>query len=635
MRKTVLAASVAFLAAVLLVNTALFTAPIFEDSDFALNSLQIREAKAFHELLGNYSRWQFHHPGPAVFYLMAFGEWLFYDATRLVPAPMNAQILTIILFNTILIFATVHVFQPHSPSPAFVPLALAAVALVVATINHDQTASAPVSVWMPHVALFPFLFFLAVCASVATGEIRRLPLLAGAGMLLVHLHVAQCLFVAMLGGAACFSGFRRRGAVPWRPPAIVAAVVACMFLAPILLEIALYEPDNLDHLLAYSRQHPGAQKSLGEAIWYFGSFLVYLPAPDTAKPGVASLWASFARPYVILYWLAFAGLATLLWRRKGKALSPFLRLAAFACAAASALFLFWGTRIAGDLYNFNGYFIYSVQLMLWLVLAAVLAQTLPKHAALATWAAALVLLAACSPRFKIMYSGLPSLPAIAAGIPRLEPGKLRMDFPHAEWSNAAGIAIQLARQGKTFCVAPNWEFAFGRPNVCREESITQTHVMFAPPECRPPCRMVSQQPDLAVALRAPVWCRLPLEFNVEDGADVKENFNTPEQGRRWTRRTGIIRFALAKDFTDRQSIRIRVQASNAPARPARLLLNAHVVGSMDRMWNSAAEFVVGREWFLPGEENRLVFEVPNAGPIHPDYRELGLRFERLRMEAVE
>ena len=625
----------AFLAAVLLVNTALFSTPIFEHTDYALNSLQIREAKAFHELLGNYSRWQFHHPGPSVFYVMAFGEWLFHDATRLVPAPMNAQILAIILFNIVFLFATVRIFQSHSPSPGFAPLALAAAALLLATINHDLPGSAPVSVWMPHVALFPFLFFLAVCASVATGEMRRLPLLAGAGMLLVHLHVAQCLFVTVLGGAACFSGFRRRGASPWRRPAIVAAVVACVFLVPILLEIALYEPDNLDHVLAYSRQHPGAQKSLGEAVWYFGSFLAYLPAPDNTKPGVASLWASFARPYVILYWVAFAALATLLWRRKRKALSPFLRLAALACAVASALFLFWGTRIADELYNFNGYFIYSVQLMLWLVLAALLAQAMPKRAAVAAWAAALVLLAALSPRFKMSYFGLPLLPAIAADIPRAEAGKLRLEFPHAEWSNAAGIAIQLARQGKPFCVAPGWEFAFGRPNVCAEESITQTYVMFAPPECRPPCRMVFQQPGLAVALRPPVWCRLPLEFNAEDGADIKENFNAPEHELRWTRRTGIIRFALAKDFTGRQSIRIRVEASTGPGRPAKLLLNGRVAGSMDHMWNSAAEFVVGREWFRPGEENRLVFEVPNAGPIHPDYRELGLRFERLRMEAVE
>lgn len=625
-------------AAVLLRNTALFNAPIFEESDFALNSLQIREAKAFRELLGNYSRWGFHHPGPAVFYVMAFGEWLFHDATRLVPAPTNAQILTIILFNAVFLFATVRIFLSHFPSPAFAPLALAAAAAVTATINHDLAGSAPVSVWMPHVALFPFLFFLALCASVAAGEIRRLPLLAGAGMLLVHLHVAQCLFAAALGGTACVFGFRRRGAAPWRRPAVAAAAVVCVFLAPILLEIALYEPDNLDTVLAYMREHRGAQKTIGQAIWYFCTYLVYLPAPDVAQPGFASLWASFARPYVVLYWLAFAALtalAVLSWRLKRKALPPFLRLAAAGCAAASALFLFWGTRIGGELYNFNGYFIYSVQLLLWFVLAAVLARAMPKRAAVAAWAAALAALALLSPRFKITYAGMPSLPAIAAAIPRLEPGRLRLDFPHDEWPNAAGVGIHLARQGKPFCVVPQWEFAFGRPYVCREQSMTQTLVLFAPRECRPPCRMLFQQSNYAVALRPPAWCRLPVEFGAEDGADVKQLFHPPEDGRRWTGRTGVIRFALAKDFTGSESIRIRVEASTVPGRPARLLLNGHAAGEMDRMWNSAAEFVVERKWFLPGEENRLVFEVPNAGPIHPDYRELGLRFKCLRMEAAE
>ena len=456
----------------LLANAGLFSTPIFEHTDFALNSFQVREAKAFHELLGNYSRWRFHHPGPAVFYLMAFGEWLFYDATRLVPAPMNAQILTLILFNTALIFGVIRIFLGHFPAPAFPPLALAAVAFVAAAINHAVAGSAPVSAWMPHVALFPFLFFLAVCASVAAGEIRRLPLLAAAGMLLVHLHVAQCLFAAVLGGAACYSGFRRRGAAPWRRPVIAAAAVVGVFLAPILIEIALHEPDNLDDVLTYAAGHPGARKSLGVALWYFGTFLAYLPLPETARPGFESLWASFVQPYVALYWLVFASaavLTALAWRRGRKMLPPFLGFAALACAAVSVLFLFWGTRISGELYNFNGYFIYSLQFMLWLVLAAMVAPAIPRRAAPAVWAAALVLLAASAPRFKMTYTGLPDLPAIAAGIPRLEPGKLRLDFRGVEWERAAGIGIQLARTGKPFCVSER-EFTFGWPNVCREST---------------------------------------------------------------------------------------------------------------------------------------------------------------------
>ncbi len=635
MRKTVLAASLAFLAAILLVNTALFTTPIFEHTDYASNSLQISEAKGFRELLGNYSRWGFHHPGPAVFYVMALGEWLFHDVMRLVPAPLNGQILAIILLNTVLFFATVRIFLSHSPSRAFVPLALAAVAVVGATVNHDLEASVAVGFWMPYVALFPFLFFLTVCASVAAGEIRRLPLLAGAGMLLIHLHVAQCMFVPLLGGAACVSSFRRRGAEPWRRPALAAVGVVCVFLAPIALEIALYEPDNLDKVLAYTRVHGGAQKSLAVALWYFASFLAYLPTPESAKAGLSSLWTWFARPHVALYWLAFAALATLSWRRKTKPLCPFLRLAALACGLASALFLFWGTRIAGELYNFNGYFIYSAQLMLWLVPAALLAQSMPKRAAAAAWAAALALLAIFSPLFRVAYPGIPALPAIAAAVPSMAPGELRLAFPPDEAGNAAGVAVQLVRQGKPFCVEPAWEFAFGRAHACRAVSMTQTLLALAPRECRPPCRMVFQQPGLAVALRPPAWRRLPFEFTAEDGADVKESFHPPENGRRWTQRTGTIRFALAKDFGGSESVRIRVEGSTAPGRPATLLLNGHVAGALDHIWNSAAEFVVKREWLFPGQENRLVFDVPNAGPIHPDYRMLGFRFERLRMDAVE
>ncbi len=67
-------AALAFLAAVLLVNAGLFRTPIYEHTYYALNSLQVHEAKALRALLGNYSRWRFHHPGPAMFYVLAAGE---------------------------------------------------------------------------------------------------------------------------------------------------------------------------------------------------------------------------------------------------------------------------------------------------------------------------------------------------------------------------------------------------------------------------------------------------------------------------------------------------------------------------------------------------------------------------------
>jgi hypothetical protein len=89
-------------------------------------SIQVYHARMFRELLGNYSRWQFHHPGPVFFYLFAAGEYLFCDVLRIVPAPLNAQLLTIVLVNTALLFGSIEIFARHFQGTLFRPLAVTA-----------------------------------------------------------------------------------------------------------------------------------------------------------------------------------------------------------------------------------------------------------------------------------------------------------------------------------------------------------------------------------------------------------------------------------------------------------------------------------------------------------------------------
>ena len=64
---------------------------------------------------------------------------------------------------------------------------------------------------MPHVLLFPFLFFVAVCAVVAIGEVSKLPLLTLAGLLLIHGHTAQPLFVGTLSFMSIATLWFRKG----------------------------------------------------------------------------------------------------------------------------------------------------------------------------------------------------------------------------------------------------------------------------------------------------------------------------------------------------------------------------------------------------------------------------------------
>ena len=71
----------------------LFHQPYYEWWDSAANSLSILRAKHFAQLYGPYSRFEFYHPNPAIFYFQALGEWLCYDLAHAVPTPFQGQVL--------------------------------------------------------------------------------------------------------------------------------------------------------------------------------------------------------------------------------------------------------------------------------------------------------------------------------------------------------------------------------------------------------------------------------------------------------------------------------------------------------------------------------------------------------------
>ncbi len=166
-------------------------------------------------MLGNYSRWGFNHPGPAFFYLYALGEKVLHDWLHLVPAEMNAHILTIILLNTAFLFGSIRIIACYCRSRLFLPTALAISLYFIYAVNLTIPGSAVVSVWPPHVILFCFLFFITASASVASGNLKQLPWAVFAGLMLVHGHVAQPVFVIAIGtfavAALCLNRYRSAG----------------------------------------------------------------------------------------------------------------------------------------------------------------------------------------------------------------------------------------------------------------------------------------------------------------------------------------------------------------------------------------------------------------------------------------
>ena len=315
-----------FTALLLKVNHRLFTIPINEFADYAANTIQIEDAKHFRDLLGNYSRWGFHHPGPAFFYILALGEGLLYDWLKVAPAPMNAQLITIIVLNSIFIFLTIYIFAQYCRSKVFIPTAMALTVYFVYVINHTIAGSALVSVWMPYVLLFCFVLFVTASASVASGNSKHLPIFTFAGLMLFHGHVAQLLFVGPLVivalAALWFSHRGRAGLKQFiganRMALLVSIALVAIFATPILLDVILHSPNNIQDILVHQTGYPGVQngweKSLKYVMGFFSLITNFQAAIENPSPQLLSRGASHA--YVAVYWFCWFCLTSVaIWRR--------------------------------------------------------------------------------------------------------------------------------------------------------------------------------------------------------------------------------------------------------------------------------------------------------------------------------
>ncbi len=252
-------------------NWNLFVTPMVEEGDAAANSILVDNAKHFSQLVGNYSRVGFHHPGPGFLYVHAVGEWLLYDVLGVVPSEWNGQAIAILLLNAALIAIAVHIVGRWFAAPAgtrWVELAVAATALIFVGSWLDLATST----WPPFEYFAPYLLLLAAATSVAAGGIRDLWALCLATGLLVHGH-AEFLFLGVgLAGVAlvCLLAPHRRNLRGYlranRRPLLWAAPVLALALLPIVLNLILHWPGEFGRYLGYGDER--SPNGLFAALWY-------------------------------------------------------------------------------------------------------------------------------------------------------------------------------------------------------------------------------------------------------------------------------------------------------------------------------------------------------------------------------
>ena len=487
--RTALALSIG-IALTLMMNEAahLFRLPYYEMSDIAANSLAVRDAREWRELYGPYSRWGFYHPGPGLFYLYAIGEKLFCDWLHLVPAPGNAQLLTTLLLNSVLLGASLAAIAHVLRAPAFLPLALSL------GVMHFGSAGAWVflSPWSAHILVVLFVALLAASSCVAAGRGEQLPLLIFAGGLLVHLHVAQPLFVvplALLAYAAWIRSLSKGGerVWPWRffPRShVVAATVLALFLLPMLIDACFGAQSNLAKILKQAT-HAGDHHTPRESFLYFvhyGAYLKFEPGAQLLGQFSPAAMRAFLASHALLYgaWLlAFAvpvGISVRIWRRarRTKVLPETGRLVVSATGilvTATALTLVWGMVQDGELFYHNAFFNYAIYYFAALLCAALFALWLDRwrsrYGQAALWLVALALVWWQAPTLRGFDPGRAEAMSLRENLVRVlstdaAPGTPKiLLFEQVAWPVALGVVLHLERLDVPAFVENRWAVMFG------------------------------------------------------------------------------------------------------------------------------------------------------------------------------
>ncbi len=396
-----------------------FHTPFYETWDSAANALSVDRAKHFAQLYGPYSRWGFYHPGPALFYIQALGEWIFYDLLGWTPAPYNAQTLLYVFVSVGFFVAALRVFSRWLAVGRerwwFLCAALVAATVHFTAVNrlhsYDPVLGPNVffGLWSAHALVLPFLCLLASGASVAAGEGNDLPLLALADGFLLQTHVAQPLFVlpltllALAGLIWRCAGEQRdriRYTPSWWERAALrlgagwrafprahgwAAVILGFFALPVLIDLCWGTESNLAGILTHLRTHHDEHKSFAKSLAYFLQFGAYAPyQPDTIEFGKFDRAGMNA--YLRAHWLILGGWLLVLlgglWALSGALRPPEAspeetytpwalrgirparqRFAAWAAVfglAAMALTLKWGTIQDGRMFYYNSWFNFAI-----------------------------------------------------------------------------------------------------------------------------------------------------------------------------------------------------------------------------------------------------------------------------------
>jgi hypothetical protein len=442
-----------------------------EVGDFAANSLLVQEAKQLTLLDGHYSRFGFFHPGPALLYVLAFGEWAFFDLLGIAASSLGGQLMAVLLLSAawlVAMFGLVRLIVRGFTSAVL----LAVTFFFVLSLMSNQFVT---SLWFPWMYALPFAVLVLALAIAIAGRAWAVPYAAVAGGFLMNGHASFLVIVPIvsvitLGWGALALRNVRGPRAPW----VIGALVLAAFLLPLLIQTIRSFPGPLANYFFDDRGSTG----LGlRAAFEF----------------TAASWGGTGIAAMALFVLA------LLWviSRRSDVRDVAVRglvisiLAAWLGAYVYALF---GVDSAENTYLIT-FFSVMPALFALTVLLAVLNQFESEHRSvpvIATLAISAVMLVIAMPTYgggvyPADYNDeqIPVLADTLTSEPRV--GRLVLNLDNSEdwsavWSPIMGVAVELARRGDdVICIGTNWHIGFTEALRCTNAEISQGRALTVRP----------------------------------------------------------------------------------------------------------------------------------------------------------
>lgn len=325
--------------------------PYFPSSDLAIMQLYQQGATWGIPSTGMYSRYQFHHPGPAL-YAWVSPFWNAWGA--------RGTLIAAAVFNCLCLLCILWLLHHRGGRPL-----LLIGATILATLEFGIVTDL-ISPWNPWMALLPFLLSMELCWCAWCGDRWALPAYLIAISVTVQFHIGFAVVGAVMLLLAAIGFYRNRTQPLSRTTLAWSGVgLFLLWIGPILEQFTA-DTGNATKIVRAFRDPTDPLAGWGLAVKSSRQALAFLPPWITGirydfggNPIPPSWWSSL--PLILSLLLALVVAFRL--RRPG------VRSLLVGCLLAHGLAMFSVARIQGDAFPYLIRWVWMVSLLSWIAVA--------------------------------------------------------------------------------------------------------------------------------------------------------------------------------------------------------------------------------------------------------------------------